>query len=252
MPGFFHDLGRKFGPMLRKGKWLYESVTGGEGDIIAAETGVGRDLAAAMLRELGAEHDPAVRQRIAGIGSRLAGCVADRRRSFVFEIVTEGEPNAFALPGGYVFITRSLVDRVGPIDDGIAWILGHEMGHVIRMDPMRRIMTDTVANEAVRRLPIPGGALARKAGGWAKSRGVELLQSAYSQERELMADKLGLALAIAAGYDGRFARHMLAKLQESRYAEPGLPLAAYFSTHPPFATRITEIEGYLKRKGLLK
>jgi predicted Zn-dependent protease len=248
--GLFFQLGQMAGPALRKGRWFYQSVTGSEQDVLRAEAEVGRDLAAAMEAELGIEPDEPTRRRIQEIGAKLAGAVADRARSFVFHVWPGGEPNAFALPGGHVFINRPLLEMMGPGDDEAAWVLGHEMGHILRMDPMRRVMTDSIVGAAMKRLPIPGGRLAGAAGSWIKSRGAQLLQSAYSQERELEADKLGAALSLAAGFDPRVAPRMLRRLARLTADRPELPLAAYFSTHPPLERRIAEVQAYLGRKGL--
>ena len=72
------------------------------------------------------------RNVVAAVGSRLADAVKDRRREFRFSLVRAGVSNAYALPGGFVFITEPLLDLCAQDRDELAFLLGHEMGHVLR------------------------------------------------------------------------------------------------------------------------
>jgi len=226
---------------VRKGKWLWRSLTGDEGEIIAAEQEVGRDLAEAFINEMGADPDEAMRRTVRRIGRALSERVADRRRSFHFHVVTNGEPNAFALPGGYVLVTRSMIDLVGAGADETAFILGHEMGHVIKHHPMERIMSDAAMSAAMRTLRVGG-----MAGQWVRSTGLSLMRSAYAQDRELLADKLGAKLAMTAGFDPEGAIRMFEQLARRERAEDAPPLGEYFATHPPFGDRIGELRRFIE------
>ena len=239
MAGLFYNLGLLAGPGVRKGKWLWQSLTGDEADIITAEAEVGRDLAADMLREHPPEGDASAAGLVRQIGSELAGCVRNRLRTFTFTLVAAPTANAFALPGGHVFITRPLLDLIAADPHELAFILGHEMAHVIKQDPMQRIMTDASLSAAMRVAPA-----GRVAGPWLKNTARQMLQSAYSQDRELMADKLGARLAVAAGYDGAAGPRMLQRLAQIS-DQNDLPLAEYFSTHPPINLRVGELTEYL-------
>lgn len=242
--GIFYNLGKWAGPKVRKGKWVWTSMTGDEAEILAAEAEVGADLASAMLDQLGRCEDPAMRKLVASIGAKIAPRVANKNRKFVYHAVETDEPNAFALPGGYVLISRPLIELTGANADEIAFVLAHEMAHVIKRDPMQRIMTDAALNSAMRVTPLRG-----VVGGWIKSHGLTLLKSAYSQEAELMADKLGTRLAQAAGYDARAGIRMLKRLKEFTGAPDGQPLGSYFQSHPPFDVRTAAIDAYLRGRG---
>jgi Zn-dependent protease with chaperone function len=233
--GFFYNLGRLAGPAVRKGAWFWRSLTGTEAQRIAAERAVGRDLADAVLRDLPLDEDAAARTLLSEVGAAVAARVRDKRRQFDFFLAAPGPPNAFALPGGFVVATRALLDLVGGERDELAFILGHEVAHVIREDPVERIMTDATVGAALRAAPA-----GRLYGAVVSPLAARFIQSAYSQDREFAADELGVRLARAAGFDPAGAVRMLFRLADRAPQREGA-LAPYFSTHPPFAQRIREI-----------
>jgi beta-barrel assembly-enhancing protease len=103
-------MGRAVGPHVRKAKWVWQSITGSEADTIRLEQDVGRDLAQEVRCRLKLDPDQQIARLLNDVGSRLAGCVANKLHIFHFETFESSEPNAFALPGGYVFVSRSLVE----------------------------------------------------------------------------------------------------------------------------------------------
>jgi beta-barrel assembly-enhancing protease len=143
MSSLFYNLGKLFGPTVRKARWLWSSMAGSEAEAIRLEGEVGKELAREIRQQLKSEPDPQSKLLVKEIGSNLFEYVANRSRSFSFEIFDSGQPNAFALPGGYIFVTRSLIELCERNRDEIAFILGHEMGHVIRGHAMDRIITNS-------------------------------------------------------------------------------------------------------------
>ena len=127
MSGLFYNLGRKVGPRVRRVKWFWQSMTGSEADAIKVEHEVGRDLAREIRRQLELDQELQTAQMLNEIGERLAARVANKSRKFSFETVKGTEPNAFALPGGFVFVTRSLMELCRYNQDEVAFILGHEI-----------------------------------------------------------------------------------------------------------------------------
>jgi predicted Zn-dependent protease len=236
----FYNLGRKVGPHVRKAKWVWQSMTGTEADAIKVENDVGRDLAHEVRRQLTPDGEAKIDKLLGQIASRLSDCVANRYRTFSFEAVKGGEPNAFALPGGFIFITRSLVELCGGEDDEVAFILGHEMAHVIRGHAMNRIIRNTAISTAARITPARG-----VLSGWIKTVGIQFLESAYSQDLESEADKLGVRLAAAAKYDPQAATRLLGRLAELSRPTQEIHLGQYFSSHPAYKTRIKNINTLL-------
>ena len=242
MGHLFYHLGKAINSSLRKGKWVFDSVTGSEADAVRAEGPVGRDLAGALLRQMPADPDPEVARFLEQMGACLAGRVRVRERRFSFRALDVAERNAFALPGGHVFVTRPLLELCGWNTGEIAFILGHEMGHVLRGHAMERIVNGWMLFAAQRALP--GGGIAAA---WLIGQARELVHKAYSREQELDADALGVQLAHSAGFDPRGAVGLLSRLQAG--ATPGDPLDGYFATHPPFEVRIAHVSRYLEGGG---
>jgi len=240
--GLFYNLGRKVGPKVRKAKWIWQSVAGSEADAIQVEHEVGQDLAREVRRQVGFDQEPQTRQMLNEIGGRLAARVAKKSRTFSFETVKGTEPNAFALPGGFIFVTKSLLELCQWNQDEVAFILAHEMGHVVRGHAMSRIISNSAIATASRAAPIRG-----LFAGWLRRVGVQFLESAYSQELESEADKLGVRLVAAAGYDPQACVQLLSRLAEVSRPAGQFDLGSYFSSHPPFKARIHNINQVLRR-----
>jgi predicted Zn-dependent protease len=238
MAGFFYNLGRMVGPKLRKADWMLKSLTGTEADIVQAEQRVGRDLAAAFAQQAEMEQDPAVLGLLEDLGNRLVACVRDQKRRFCICAVRSPEVNAFAFPGGFIFVMRPLLEFCNWDRDEIAFVLGHEMGHVLKEHPMRRIMTSELVRSGVGRLPV-GGVLRAPVLNLAAT----LLNQGYSQDQELEADHLGLQLVQAAQFDAR----ATVRLMQRMWTVPAeaCRLSSYFSSHPPAAVRIERMKRYL-------
>lgn len=242
MSKIFFNLGRKVGPHIRKAKWIWQSMTGTEADAIKVENEVGRDLAHDIRQQLKTNPDPEIEKLLKQIAPRLTPCVANRYRTFSFEAVNGGEPNAFALPGGFIFITSSIVELCQARPDEVAFILAHEMAHVIRGHAMNRIMSSTAISTAARVTPVRG-----VLSGWLKKVGVQFLESAYSQDLESEADTLGVRLAAAAKYDPHAAIKLFDRLANLSAAPKNIPLGQYFASHPPYKTRIQNINNLLRK-----
>jgi predicted Zn-dependent protease len=238
----FYNLGKKIGPKVRKARWIWQSVTGSEADAIKIENEVGRDLACEVRNKLELDHDAYTKQMLNETGLHLAKCVANRYRTFSFETIKDTEPNAFALPGGFIFVTRPLVELCGEDRNELAFILGHEMAHVIRGHAMKRIISDSAVNIASHAVPIRG-----QISGWLRKVGIQFLENAYSQELESEADRLAVRLSDAAGYNPNASIKLLQSLAKNNPSESQSDLGSYFSSHPPFEVRIRNINQMLSK-----
>ena len=197
----------------------------------------------------GAYDDPTKRRRVNDIGYRLAVVSDFREFPLSFYVVDMAVPNAFALPGGHIFVTRGMLD-LGLTDDMLANLLGHELAHVIYEHGVKMKRRATVLNmlSMAALLGVMVGASdepenpydpygrsgSRKgslvegtaAAGMALS---ELLLRDYSRDFENEADVEGQRLAAAAGYDPNGA-HELWKLMNARIPEK--QVYGYWRTHP--------------------
>lgn len=239
MSGLFNQLGRYLGkravPAIQKTRWVWQNLTGTEEEALRAEAGFGRALAMEVRAAAGAVQDAALAALLEDICRRLSGCVRDRRRRFHCEAIPGEAPNAMALPGGYVFLSLPLATLCGRRPEELAFVIGHEMAHVIRGHAWDRMVEQTAARVASA-ISLRGGPL----GQWVRTQGLGLLQSAHSRDGEREADELGLRLAAAAGYAPAGALALLGRLERLGSEPSGL--GQYFGSHPPAAERIARLE----------
>jgi predicted Zn-dependent protease len=181
------------------------------------------------------------------VGQKLAR-VCDRPTvDYDFTILDSDLINAFAVPGGFIFVTRGLLEAVDD-ESELAMVLGHEIGHVAALHGVQMIQKEMGQN-ALTILGTIGAALTVGPEAMLMVANTANLFSSlyllgYSREKELEADNLGLQYMLRAGYDPRGALVFLKKLQalDSEHAQ-GWDL--YFRTHPSTDQRIHIIESMI-------
>jgi predicted Zn-dependent protease len=241
MAGFFYNLGQMIGPKLRKANWVYRSLAGTEAEAWRAEYAVGRDLAAALAGQMQPDPDPAVARWLDEFRDRLAAGLKGSHWRFAFRAVLWPEANAFALPGGFVFVTRELLRLCRGDADETAFLLAHEMAHVVRRHAIDRLMANSVVGAALGRIGA-GGLLRQPLAGLAAS----LLNQGYSRDQELEADAFGARLAACAGFDPAAALRLLGRLRTLAAEPPAL--GGYFSSHPAPEERIRRLGQMLRTR----
>lgn len=220
----------------------YNTATGKE-DIIFVDTqkeiNIGRSIAESIekSKEVKLDPDPIMTERVNAIGQKIAS-VSDRKEvRYAFRVIDKDEINAFALPGGYVFIFKGLVDKVSN-DDELAAVIAHEISHVVARHSIKRLQGG-VGYNILRILMAVTGAGSQDAGRIDVAFG-QLIMS-YSREDEALADKLAIKYLKEAGYDPWAVVSILKKLQE---ADRIAPIRAYTSyrSHPYIADRIRMVK----------
>jgi predicted Zn-dependent protease len=221
-------LGAEARKPYRQAKWMWSLFSGTEEEVIRAEEEYGRECARAFSSQFAGPISQADQELVSAIGSKLADAAKDSGRRFHFTVAASEVANAFALPGGFVFITVSLLDLCKRDRGEIAFFLGHEIGHVRRNHAKDHMAVDTILKAVSARLPKAGQMLRHMA-----SKG-------YSRMLELEADEEAVRLAAAAGFDTRASISALKRL--TRLAPGPSGLAEYLSSHPPIPERIRELE----------
>lgn len=235
MDKFFINLGRKLGTTVNKGKWYYKSLFGSEDEAIEAEYRMGKTLAANMGQEMVVISDPALQNLLNEVGGKLVQKVVNKKRRFRFHAVATKEINAFALPGGFIFVTAALLKKIELNRDEIAYILAHEIMHVVLKHPINRILTDYSAR-VISNLFLKGGTV----GMIARQLVDNLLRSSYSQDNEFEADNYAVRLMKSAGFDPQASKSVLTKLAET--SPDDIPIYNYFLSHPSVRERIERID----------
>lgn len=228
----FHKAGRTYGTA----RWVFKSLAGTEEEAIEAEYALGAHLSREILAQLPVANDPAIIERIRNIGERLAERLRQKQRRFNFYILNTPEINAFALPGGFILITDLLLDFCAMDEAEIAFVLGHEMGHVVKGHALDRMVANSLIG-LVSRLG-PGGGMA---GGLTRKALAKLLYSTYSQDQELEADLFGIRIIDAAGYDPEAAVSFMRRLKARRQSKGASKLEKYFASHPEHAARLENL-----------
>ncbi|HLB79589.1 MAG TPA: M48 family metalloprotease [Dongiaceae bacterium] len=209
-----------------------------EGD----EIRIGRETHPKLLEEFGGAYDdPEIARYVASIGGFLASTSERPNLPFTFTVVDSPMVNAFALPGGYVYVTRGLLALAGN-EAELAGVLAHEIGHVTARHAAQRYSQAVLAQIGLAGLGLAtgSGALADIAGA-----GAAIYLQGYSRDQEFEADTLGVRYLSRATYDtGAMSGFLEKLLASSRFdAElAGRPGAAdaydILSTHPRTLDRV--------------
>jgi predicted Zn-dependent protease len=232
----FYELGRITGVQFRKAKWMWQSVAGNEADAIQAEYRVGRDMAAVVLEETPRDQDHTTQALLDEVGAKLTPVVRNRLHRFQMTAVAADQPTAFALPGGFIFVARSLVHLCDRDRHEVAFVLAHEMAHVIRRHAIDRLLQQKVVSAVALAAPVRGAVAS-----WIRQVGIQGLARAYSRDQEFEADELGRLLTRAAGFEPAGAIRLLGRLEALQVA-PGPPgFGSYLSTHPPIEERVRRL-----------
>ncbi|MCK4810172.1 MAG: M48 family metalloprotease [Candidatus Omnitrophica bacterium] len=201
------------------------------------EISMGRNLASQILRENKVVRDKRLLFYVRGIGRRLAES-SDRKLDYNFYVLDKKEINAFALPGGYIFVNRGLIDKADR--DELAFVLGHEIGHVCARHSVKRLQIslgfDLVLSMALSK---PKHEDIRKGIGSVYN----IISLGYSRQDEFLADSLGVKYAQRAGFNPWGAVSMLRKLKREGRQQP----VVFLSSHPPAEERIRRVEEKINR-----
>ena len=203
------------------------------------EKAIGQDAAAQVEREVPMITDPGVSDYVTGLGNTLASRSDDRGRDWRFRIVDAEVVNAFALPGGFVYVNRGLIERAGSASE-LAGVLGHEIGHVLLRHSAERIEKAEKTNLGVSVVCGLTNICSSDAARVAINVGGAALFARFSRKDELEADSAAVGILTRAGYDPQGIASMFTKLLETRQQRPDL-VAAWFASHPLEEDRITAV-----------
>ena len=211
----------------------------------AQEIQIGREMDAQVRREMGIYQDAALQEYVAATGLRLARVSERPNLPWHFTVVDVPAVNAFALPGGYIYITRGILPFLND-EAQLAGVLGHEIGHVTARHAAQQYTSATSAGLGLTLLGIfvpetrPLQGLAEQALG--------VLFLKYGRDDELQADRLGVEYTTAANWNPAGIAGMLTTLQrldEAAGSRKGVP--NWLSTHPAPEDRVARIQPVIQQ-----
>lgn len=215
-----------------------------------AEREIGLETKKKILEEMGELKDPVLGLYVTTLGRRLAA-VSDRPKlDYEFTVLDTGVINAFAAPGGYIFVTRGLLEQVSN-EAELASVLGHEIGHVAGWHSVGMIQkqmglgTLSALGAIVSGVRLGPEAMVMVAQAADLFAGLYLL--GYSRENELEADRVGLRYMTSAGYDARAALAFFEKLAALEKRDGADRWESYLRSHPPTEDRVVLARAFLDR-----
>lgn len=201
------------------------------------EIQMGNDYATQINAELPLIRDASVNNYITALGNQLVAATNVRDLTWHFTIVNAKEVNAFAVPGGHIYINRGLIERATSMMQ-VASVLAHEIAHVTERHSVDQMQQMQGANVGVALLCVLTNTCESAAGRTAINVGGSAAFASFSRGDESQADEVGLRLAVRAGIDPNGFPEMFRILLDERQRNPG-GVEAFFSTHPLAEDRIT-------------
>lgn len=204
------------------------------------EKALGADAAAQIEREVPFVTDPGVTDYITALGTALARSGDDRGREWRFRVIDAEQVNAFALPGGFVYVNRGLIDRAGNAGE-LAGVLGHEIAHVVLRHSAERVEKAQKTNIGVSVVCALTNLCSSDAARVAINVGGAALFARFSREDEFEADSGAVGITTRAGFDPEGIATMFSKLLRERERQPDV-VANWFASHPLEEDRIAAVQ----------
>jgi len=201
------------------------------------EVQLGTDYAQQINAQLPIVKDPEVVRYINVLGDSIAKLADDRSLDWQFFVVNASEVNAFAVPGGYIYVNRGLIERAQRMDQ-LAGVLGHEIGHVTRRHSVHQMEKQQGANVGVTLACVLTRICESQAGQAAIQVGGTALFAKFSRSDENEADAEGIKNVVRAGINPNGIPEMFQILLNERSSNPSA-VEGWFATHPLEEDRIT-------------
>ncbi len=192
--------------------------------------------------------DTAVDRFVTALGQSMASHTSRSNLDWHFSVVNSPEVNAFALPGGFIYVNRGAIEQADRLDE-LAGIMGHEIGHVVRRHSAKQIEQAEKGDVGVVLLCTLTIACRTIGGRMAIRIGADAKRAHYSQKDEAEADSEGVVNATRAGIDPEGLPTFFQKLLDTRASQPSA-VEAFFSTHPTDQSRVAATRKQIGTLGL--
>jgi predicted Zn-dependent protease len=225
----------------------------------SSEIAQGKEAHEQVLAEYGVYNDPKLQAYVDALGQRLAKHSHRQNLEWHFTVLDSPEINAFALPGGYVYVTRGILPYMSSEAD-LAGVIGHEIGHVTARHGSQRATREQTAGLGVLAATVLGVVLESKGVAGAGDMASQVSQgvaagyiASYGREQELQADKLGAEYLARNGYDPRNMIDVIEVLKsQERFVDDAAraegrapqPHTNWLASHPSNEKRLEDIRQF--------
>lgn len=203
------------------------------------EIAMGRDYDQQVVATIGLYPDSGLQRYIQQFGQRLAATSERPNLPWTFHVVDDPVVNAFALPGGFIYVTRGIMAHLNS-EAELAGVVGHEIGHVTARHSVSQMSKQQLAQLGLAVGAIASPDVGRYAGFASQALGVLFLK--YSRDNESQADELGLRYLRRGAYDPREMPHVFEMLTRVSQAQGGGRVPEWLATHPNPENRRGRIE----------
>ena len=203
------------------------------------EIAMGNETAVSTRASIGLYPDSGVQRYVRGIGLRIAAVTERAALPWSYEVIDDPEVNAFAAPGGKIFVTRGILPYLGS-EAELAGVLGHESGHVAARHSARQITRQQLAGLGLVAGSLLSSQVASAAGGL--QQGLAVLFLSYSRADETQADALGFRYIRRANYDPREMSNTYATLGRVEGLSGGGRVPTWAATHPDPGDRLAKAQ----------
>lgn len=203
------------------------------------EIAMGQEGAKQVEATMGLVQDRELQQYVERVGMRLAKSSERPNLPWRFGVIDDPTPNAFALPGGPVYITRGMLTLMEN-EAELATVIGHEIGHITARHTVQQISQQQLAQIGLGLGSILSPTVAQF--GNIAAQGLQLLFLKYGRDDERQSDELGFKYALAQGYDVREAGDPFRALQRMGERQSGSGIPSWLSTHPDPGERVATAE----------
>ncbi len=210
------------------------------------EIAIGRESDQAITAQMGLYDDPALQEYVQRLGERLAAVSERPALNWSFRVVDDPIVNAFALPGGYLYITRGILAHFNTEAELVA-VLGHEIGHVTARHGVSQMSKSQLAQLG---LGIGSVLADERLQGLTElaAAGVGLMFLKFGRDDERQADDLGLRYLLATGYDAQRMVEVFEMLGRVSAAQGGGRVPGWQSTHPAPENRSARIASQIEQR----
>lgn len=212
------------------------------------EIAIGRQSHPEIIKQFGIyDEKPELTRLVQEVGHRLAAVSERPNLPWTFTLLDTPVVNAMAVPGGYVYITRGMLERINS-EDELAGVLGHEIAHITARHSAQQISRQQLAQFGLVLGAVVAGPEVLQQYGQLAELGLGLLFQRYSRQHETEADLLGTGYIAEARYHPIGAERMLLTLQRMD-KNPAGGIDRYFMSHPDPAKRVADVRRKITELG---